>query len=212
MTFETIMQAFTTELLERLRPMVVQMVRNELDNANGDPALATIAENINLANLARHIDLEDLAEELTTSQLNEIADEINLKDGLTRAIIGGLDYNELACSIDMHDLTGNIDLTDLASNIDMDDLARNIDLTELCEKVDYAEFANYIDVTDIAVKLDLNELADSLAFSPDTLAAKIDLTAHIQDYFNRNSFKVVQMMAPAAAPVPAPAEVEHVTI
>jgi len=210
MTFETIMQAFTTELLERLRPMVVQMVRNELDNANGDPALETIAENINLANLARHIDLEDLAAELTTGQINDIADEIALKDELVRAIINGLDYNEIASNIDMDDLTGNIDLTDLASNIDMDDLSRNLDLTELSQNIDYAELANYIDSTDIAAKLDLNELADSLAFSADTLAAKINLTDHIQAYFNQNSFKVIQVTAPA--PVPAPAEAEHVTI
>ena len=210
MTFETIMQAFTTELLERLRPMVVQMVRNELDNANGDPALQTIAENINLANLARHIDLEDLAEELTTGQINDIADEIALKDELVRAIINGLDYNEIGSNIDMDDLTGNIDLTDLAGNIDMDDLSRHLDLTELSQNIDYAELANYIDSTDIAAKLDLNELADNLAFSADTLAAKIDLTAHIQAYFNQNSFKVIQMTAPA--PVPASAVVEHVTI
>jgi len=202
MTFETIMQAFTTELLERLRPMVVQMVRNELDNANGDPALETIAENINLANLARHIDLEDLAAELTTGQINDIADEIALKDELVRAIINGLDYNEIASNIDMDDLTGNIDLTDLAGNIDMDDLSRHLDLTELSQNIDYAELANYIDSTDIAAKLDLNELADSLAFSADTLAAKINLTDHIQAYFNQNSFKVI----------PAPAEAEHVTI
>jgi len=210
MTFETIMQAFTTELLERLRPMVVQMVRNELDNANGDPALETIAENINLANLARHIDLEDLAAELTTGQINDIADEIALKDELVRAIINGLDYNEIASNIDMDDLTGNIDLTDLAGNIDMDDLSRHLDLTELSQNIDYAELANYIDSTDIAAKLDLNELADSLAFSADTLAAKINLTDHIQAYFNQNSFKVIQVTAPA--PVPAPAEAEHVTI
>ena len=49
MEFNTIMQALVKDIAEQLRPMVAEMVRQEMANTDGDAVLETIAENINLA-------------------------------------------------------------------------------------------------------------------------------------------------------------------
>jgi hypothetical protein len=103
MEFSTIMQALVKDMAEQLRPMVADMVRQELINGHMEKMaaeltagrLSDIAQDIDLAALARHIDSAALAGELTDSQLETIAEEIDLKD--------------LAGNLNLSDLTGELD-------------------------------------------------------------------------------------------------------
>jgi hypothetical protein len=99
MEFNTIMQALVKDIAEQLRPMVADMVRQELANTDGDRVLENIAANIDLEKLAEHIDVSTLAGELTDGQLNDIAGDIDLAD--------------LAGEIDPDKITANIDLDDV---------------------------------------------------------------------------------------------------
>jgi MinD-like ATPase involved in chromosome partitioning or flagellar assembly len=75
-----IIEALVKDLAEQLRPMVAEMVRQEMANTDGEKALEGIAENINLAQLAGHLSMSDLAAELTDSQLTIIAGDVDLAD------------------------------------------------------------------------------------------------------------------------------------
>ena len=102
MDMNNLLQALVKDLAEQLRPMVADMVRQELANADGDRVLETIADNIDLANLAGHINLATLAGELTDSQLTIIAGDIDLAD-----------------------LAGEFDADKLAENLDIDEAVRD---------------------------------------------------------------------------------------
>jgi hypothetical protein len=62
MEFNTIMQALVKDIAEQLRPMVADMVRQELTVCQ--PDMAVIAQNIDLDVVAGHINLALLAEEV----------------------------------------------------------------------------------------------------------------------------------------------------
>jgi hypothetical protein len=62
MEFKTIMQALIKDMAEQLRPMVADMVRQELTVCQ--PDMAVIAQNIDLDVVAGHINLALLAEEV----------------------------------------------------------------------------------------------------------------------------------------------------
>jgi hypothetical protein len=91
-----IIAALVKDLAEQLRPMVAEMVRQELANADGEKDLEGIAQNINLSELVEHINLANLAGELRDSQLTIIAGDIDLSD--------------LASEIDPDKLTENLDI------------------------------------------------------------------------------------------------------
>jgi hypothetical protein len=91
-----IIEALVKDLAEQLRPMVAEMVRQELANADGENSMEGIAQNINLAQLAEHLSMSTLAAELTDSQLTIIAGDIDLTD--------------LASEIDPDKLTENLDI------------------------------------------------------------------------------------------------------
>jgi hypothetical protein len=99
MEFNTIMQALVKDLAEQLRPMVADMVKQEMANTNGDAALENIAANIDLEKLAEHIDISTLAGELTDSQLNEIASDIDLAD-----LAGEFDSEKIYAHIDIDEV------------------------------------------------------------------------------------------------------------
>lgn len=96
MEFNTIMQALVKDIAEQLRPMVADMVRQELANTDGDRVLENIAANIDLEKLAGHIDVSTLAGELTDGQLNDIAGDIDLSD-----LAGEFDADKLAEHLDI---------------------------------------------------------------------------------------------------------------
>jgi hypothetical protein len=101
MELNSLMQALAKDLAEQMRPMVADMVRQELAATSntwqdGDQVLQTIAEKIDLQKLAGHIDVSTLAGELTEGQLNDIAGDIDLAD--------------LARELDAEKITENIDL------------------------------------------------------------------------------------------------------
>jgi hypothetical protein len=96
MEFNTIMQALVKDMAEQLRPMVAEMVRQELANADGENAMQGIAQNINLSELVEHINLANLAGELRDSQLTIIAGDIDLSD-----LAGEFDADKLAEAIDL---------------------------------------------------------------------------------------------------------------
>jgi hypothetical protein len=91
-----IIEALVKDLAEQLRPMVADMVRQELANADGENAMEGIAQNINLAQLAGYLSMSTLAGELTDSQLTIIAGDINLAD-----LAGEFDADKLAEAIDL---------------------------------------------------------------------------------------------------------------
>lgn len=96
MDMNNLMQALVKDLAEQLRPMVADMVRQELANADGDRVLETIAENIDLEKLATHINAAELAGELTDSQLSDIAGDIDLED-----LAGEFDAEKIADRLDI---------------------------------------------------------------------------------------------------------------
>lgn len=96
MELNSLMQALAKDLAEQMRPMVADMVRQELANTDGDRVLENIAANIDLQKLAGHIDVSTLAGELTEGQLNDIASDIDLAD--------------LARELDAEKITENLDL------------------------------------------------------------------------------------------------------
>jgi hypothetical protein len=91
-----IIEALVKDLAEQLRPMVADMVRQELANADGENAMEGIAQNINLAQLAEHLSMSTLAAELTDSQLTIIAGDIDLTD-----LAGEFDAEKLAEHVDL---------------------------------------------------------------------------------------------------------------
>lgn len=101
MEFNTIMQALVKDIAEQLRPMVADMVRQELANADGATVLESVAANIDLGRLAEHLSMGDLAGELTSSQLSDIASDI-----------------------DLGDLAGEFDADTIMQNFDLDDALR----------------------------------------------------------------------------------------
>jgi oligoribonuclease NrnB/cAMP/cGMP phosphodiesterase (DHH superfamily) len=99
MEFNTIMQALVKDIAEQLRPMVAEMVKQELANTDGDKALENIAANIDLEKLAEHIDVSTLAGELTDSQLSDIAGDIDLAD-----LAGEFDTDKIVANVDMDEI------------------------------------------------------------------------------------------------------------
>jgi hypothetical protein len=101
MELNSLMQALAKDLAEQMRPMVADMVRQELAAVGTAPAVALtdLVHHLTggqLEVMARHVNLADLAGELIESQLTELAGEINLAD--------------LANEIDLEKLSENIDL------------------------------------------------------------------------------------------------------
>lgn len=96
MELNTIMQALVKDMAEQLRPMVADMVRQELANADGENAMAGIAQSIDLNALAQHLNLADLAGELTDRQLTIIAGDVDLAD-----LAGEFDAEKLAEHLDL---------------------------------------------------------------------------------------------------------------
>jgi len=118
MEFNTIMQALVKDLAEQLRPMVADMVKEELAKApsNEDLGKALLRA---VQNIAENIDLSDLAHRLSDFQLVTIAGHLSMAD-----LAGELNEGQL------NDIAGDIDLSDLANEIDVDKLMANYDLDE----------------------------------------------------------------------------------
>jgi len=120
MEFNTIMQALIKDIAEQLRPMVADMVKQQMEanvgtntNLVGDWAWATIAENISESQLAY------LAEHLSDTQLVTVAENVSASD-----IASELSSSQLS------DIAGDIDLADLAGEFDADKIMQNFDLDE----------------------------------------------------------------------------------
>lgn len=82
-----IVEALARDVAEHLRPMVAEMVRQELANADGENAMEGIAQHVDLKALARHVD--------------------------AGAIAGDVDLMELATKLDMDKLTRHVDVGQL---------------------------------------------------------------------------------------------------
>lgn len=98
MDMNNLMLALVKDLAEQLRPMVADMVRQEL--ATQAPVAAVdldeLAGRINLEALASNINAADLAGELTSSQLSDIAGDIDLED-----LAGEFDAEKIADRLDI---------------------------------------------------------------------------------------------------------------
>lgn len=105
MELNTILQALVKDLAEQMRPAIVQMVQEELANAEGENAMAGIAANINLAELAKHVDPSDLVANVNWSEV--------------------LDYEEIATNVDLSDLASELDSDGIAEKIDIEDALRD---------------------------------------------------------------------------------------
>ena len=97
----TLITALLNTLAEQLRPMVQDMVRQEL--ATQAPAAAVdleeLARKIDLEELAGNINAADLAGELTSLQLSDIAGDIALED-----LAGEFDPDRIGQNIDFDEL------------------------------------------------------------------------------------------------------------
>jgi hypothetical protein len=103
-----IIEALARDMAEHLRPMVAEMVRQELANADGENAMAGIAQNIDLSKLVEHLSGSEIAGELDVSGL-----------------AGGLTSDQLI------EIAGEVDLMELATNLDLDKLTRHVDVGQL---------------------------------------------------------------------------------
>jgi len=131
MEFNTIMQALVKDLAEQLRPLVADMVKQELAKTDGNEELAravhkaveNIAANIDLADLAEHISdtqLATIAEHISDTQLATVRENVNLSD-----LAGELTLGQLT------DIADEIDLANLASHLDSEKISANIDIDEV---------------------------------------------------------------------------------
>jgi len=123
MELNTIMQALVKDIAEQLRPMVADMVKQELANTDGDAALGNIVASINLEKLAEHIgeaQLSYLAEHLSDTQLVTIGENVSAAD-----VAGELTDGQL------NDIAGDIDLADLAGEFDLGKLSEKLNLEEV---------------------------------------------------------------------------------
>ena len=108
MEMNFILQALVKDIAEQLRPMVADMVREELANADGENAMAGIAANVDLAALAAEIDMSALAVEIDAAD-----------------VAGELTQSQLS------DIAADVDLADLAQRIDVEKLTRHVDVGQL---------------------------------------------------------------------------------
>ena len=118
MEFNTIMQALVKDLAEQLRPMVADMVREELAKtpSNEDLGRAVLKA---VENIAENLDLADLAQRFSDFQLATIAGHLSMAD-----LAGELSDSQL------NSIAGDIDLSDLADEIDVDKIAAKVDYDE----------------------------------------------------------------------------------
>jgi thiamine biosynthesis protein ThiC len=124
MEFNTIMQALIKDIAEQLRPTVADMVKQQMEanagtntNLVGDWAWATIAENISESQLAY------LAEHLSDTQLMTIGEHVSASD--VAAELTSSQLSDIASDIDLADLAGEFDADKLMENYDLDDAMRN---------------------------------------------------------------------------------------
>jgi hypothetical protein len=124
MEFNTIMQALIKDIAEQLRPMVADMVKQQMEanagtntNLVGDWAWATIAENISESQLAY------LAEHLSDTQLMTIGEHVSASDVAAELTSGQL--SDIASDIDLADLAGEFDTDKIMANVDMDEIIRD---------------------------------------------------------------------------------------
>jgi hypothetical protein len=108
MELNSLMQALAKDLAEQMRPMVADMVRQEL-----------IRQELAAVGTASDINLTDLVQHLTADQLEVMARNVNLAD-----LSGEFTESQLT------ELAGEINLADLANEIDLEKLSENIDLDE----------------------------------------------------------------------------------
>ena len=110
MELNTLLQALARDMAEHLRPMVADMVKQELANAEGERAMEGIAASIDLEKLAEHLDIDP----------EELAQHIDIS-----TLAGELTDSQLS------DIAGDIDLSDLADEFDAEKIADKLDINEM---------------------------------------------------------------------------------
>jgi hypothetical protein len=126
MEFNTIMQALIKDIAEQLRPTVAEMVKQELANTQGDKVLGNIAANIDLSQLAEHIgesQLAYLAEHLSDTQLVTVGENVSASD--VAAELSSSQLSDIAGDIDLADLAGEFDADKIMQNFDLDEALRD---------------------------------------------------------------------------------------
>jgi hypothetical protein len=121
-----IIEALARDMAEHLRPMVAEMVRQELANADGENAMAGIAANVDLAALAAEIEMSALATEIDISSLAAEIDISSLTAEIDAADVAG----EMTQS-QLSDIAADVDLMELATKLDLDKLTRHVDVGQL---------------------------------------------------------------------------------
>ena len=122
MEFNAIMQALVKDLAEQMRPMVAEMVKQELAKTDGDIPLQNLAASIDLGQLAEyigHTQLATIAEHLSDTQLVTVGENVSVSE-----LAGELTDSQL------NDIAGDIDLADLAGEFDADKLAEKLDIDD----------------------------------------------------------------------------------
>jgi hypothetical protein len=113
MEMNAIMQALVKDLAEQMRPMVVVMI----DDWMNDSLSEKLAQ-LN-ARPAGDVDLTDLAQHLTGGQLEVMARHINLAD--LAAELGDNFADDIAEHISLSDLASEINLESLSNELDLED-------------------------------------------------------------------------------------------
>ena len=126
MEFNTIMQALIKDIAEQLRPTVAEMVRQELANTQGDKVLGNIAANIDLSQLTEYLSeaqLAYVAEHLSDTQLVTVAENVSSTDDASE--LSSSQLSDIASDIDLADLAGEFDADKIMQNFDLDEALRD---------------------------------------------------------------------------------------
>jgi len=143
MELNTFVLALVKDIAEQLRPLVADMVKQELAKTDGNEELAravhkaveNIAANIDLADLAEHISdtqLATIAEHISDTQLVTVGENVNLSD-----LAGELTDSQLTIiageltDSQLSEIAGDIDLSDLAGEFDSEKIYAHIDIDEV---------------------------------------------------------------------------------
>ena len=119
MELNTFVLALVKDIAEQLRPLVADMVKQELAKTDGNEELARAVHKA-VENIAANIDLADLAEHISDTQLATVRENVNLSD-----LAGELTLGQLT------DIADEIDLANLASHLDSEKIAAHIDIDEV---------------------------------------------------------------------------------
>ena len=138
--------------------------------------------------------------EMKARRMNKIVDEVTrqieekmdfLFDDFVSKLNGQLqdiaapeiDYNQLACHVELSDIAYHIDTQNLADEISTDDIAYHIDIYEVASNIDASDVAEHFDhytlaqeieISDVAEYIDLDDIRQEMQETKDEIISEVE--------------------------------------